>query len=163
MSGINTSYATVFHRSASFFSINRIAPARQGASTVRQTLLAHYYRWQGTPYRWGGTGHDGIDCSALMQHLVQEIAHYTLPRTTTGQITLGQRVPLTHLKPGDLIFFRTGLHQKHVGMYVGEGQFVHASSSKGVTLSRLNNPYWQSRWLDARRLDDFSAQALSLA
>ncbi|WP_234262366.1 C40 family peptidase [Klebsiella aerogenes] len=159
---MNASYATVVHHST-FFNIRKMAPVRQDTGTVRETLLAHYRDWQGTPYLWGGSGHHGIDCSALMQHLVQEIAHYSLPRTTTGQITRGQRVSVSRLKPGDLIFFRTGVHQKHVGMYVGKGQFVHASSSKGVTLSRLNNPYWQSRWLDARRLDAFSAHVESLA
>ena len=155
------SYASTLHYSAPY-RISKVKPARYEGDPVRQTLLKHYHHWQGTPYLWGGNGHHGIDCSALIQHIVQEIAHYTLPRTTSGQIALGQRVSFTRLKPGDLLFFRTGVHQRHVGMYVGKGKFMHASSSKGVTLSRLADPYWQSRRLDARRLDDFSVRATSL-
>ncbi|GHA23625.1 hypothetical protein GCM10007082_25310 [Oceanisphaera arctica] len=105
------------------------------------------------PYRFGGVDTEGIDCSAFTRTLYQEVYGMELPRSTYEQVTLGRAIAKQELQPGDLVFFRTGSTQ-HNGVYVGDGKFAHASSSVGVTISRLDNVYWRSRYWQARRLLD---------
>ncbi|CCJ86640.1 NLP/P60 family protein [Cronobacter dublinensis 582] len=93
-----------------------------------------------------------VDCSALMQHLFAESTSVALPRTTQAQIREGRAVRKTALQPGDLVFFNTGPRQRHVGVYIGDDQFIHASKEKGVTISSLSNRYWRVRYLAARRV-----------
>jgi lipoprotein Spr len=93
-----------------------------------------------------------VDCSALMQHLFSDAAHLDLPRTTSEQIHRGVQVAQYRLKAGDLVFFQTGPNRKHVGVYIGDSQFIHASSSQGVTVSTLTDNYWQERYITARRV-----------
>ncbi|WP_415342546.1 NlpC/P60 family protein [Enterobacter hormaechei] len=119
---------------------------------LRSRILDQYQKWKGTHYLWGGTTHRGVDCSALMQHLFSDAAHLSLPRTTGEQIHRGVRVAQHRLQVGDLVFFQTGPHRRHVGVYIGNSQFIHASSSKGVTVSMLTNNYWQQRYITARRV-----------
>ncbi|EOD81150.1 Lipoprotein NlpC [Grimontia indica] len=76
---------------------------------------------------------------------------HSLPRTTRQQIKTGDKISLATADHGDLIFFKTGSTRYHVGIYIGEKQFMHASSSKGVTISRVDNPYWSARVIDVRR------------
>lgn len=75
-----------------------------------------------------------------------------LPRTTGGQLSKGKRVARSKLQVGDLVFFHTGRHQKHVGVYVGQQRFIHASRKKGVTISSLDDAYWAHHYLTARRV-----------
>ncbi|RMH74177.1 MAG: NlpC/P60 family protein [Gemmatimonadetes bacterium] len=109
--------------------------------------------WWGTPYQYGGESYHGVDCSALMVDFYRRWG-YRLPRTTAEQIQKGKAVNLRQLWIGDLLFFamkRRG-QVSHVGMYVGEGQFVHASTSQGVTVAPLWNEYYQRRLLMAKRM-----------
>lgn len=101
----------------------------QQTGPLRSRILDQYQKWKGTHYQWGGTTHRGIDCSALMQHLFSDAAHLKLPRTTSEQIHRGVQVAQYRLKAGDLVFFQTGPNRKHVGVYIGDSQFIHASSS----------------------------------
>ncbi len=87
-----------------------------------------------------------------MQHLFAESASVSLPRTTSQQLKKGKAVRKTALQPGDLVFFSTGPRQRHVGVYIGDNQFIHASKEKGVTISSLTNDYWRARYLAARRV-----------
>lgn len=119
---------------------------------IKATLLTKYSHWQGTQYKLGGTTRRGVDCSALMQHFFDDSLNKQLPRTTSMQIKHGRKVSKENLKPGDLIFFKTTPTDRHVGVYVGNKQFIHASQIKGVTISSLNNPYWDDRYETARRL-----------
>ncbi|ELY3466846.1 C40 family peptidase [Cronobacter universalis] len=119
---------------------------------LKRALLSRYAGWKGTRYHLGGTTHRGVDCSALMQHLFAESASVSLPRTTSQQIRKGTAVRKTALQPGDLVFFSTGPRQRHVGVYIGDNQFIHASKEKGVTISSLSNGYWRARYLAARRV-----------
>lgn len=112
----------------------------------------YYSRWQGTPYRLGGTDERGLDCSAFVQNLYADVYAQNLPRTTDAQMDRGYQVLPGELEPGDLVFFKTGWKTRHVGVYVGQGQFVHASTSIGVTRSSLSNPYWQDAYWQARRV-----------
>lgn len=118
---------------------------------IQQALLAQHERWVGTPYRIGGTSFQGVDCSALVQNVFEETFRVSLPRTTGGQVNQGQPVSRGDLAPGDLVFFRPPGRYDHVGIYLGEGRFMHASSSRGVMISRLENRYWKRHYWQARR------------
>lgn len=117
-------------------------------------LQRAYQRWRGVPYRFGGVDASGIDCSAFTQTVYQEVYGMDLPRSTYQQVGLGRQVGKDELQPGDLVFFRIRKGLQHNGVYLGDGKFAHASSSKGVTISRLDNVYWRNRYWQARRLLD---------
>ncbi|MFY0991524.1 C40 family peptidase [Halomonas sp. C05BenzN] len=118
---------------------------------VRQALLAQHERWVGTPYRLGGSGESGIDCSALVQHVFNDTFRLALPRSTGEQVHEGTSIPRDELQAGDLVFFRPPGAYDHVGIYVGDGYFLHASTSQGVKLSKLDNGYWRRHYWQARR------------
>lgn len=86
------------------------------ALRVRNVLLAQYSGWKGTHYLWGGTGHNGVDCSSLVQHIFADSLHRGLPRTTFQQKEEGREISKVRLKPGDLVFFRTTPGFRHVGI-----------------------------------------------
>ena len=119
-------------------------------SQLKSSLMKQYAQWQGTPYDFGGITRRGIDCSALMQKIFS--GHIALPRTTHQQKKLGQRVQKSELKVGDLVFFKSSPRVQHVGVYIGNKQFIHASQKIGVTISHLDNPFWAPRYETARRV-----------
>lgn len=134
------------------FSPAKASLEHQESGPLRARILDEYQKWKGTHYVWGGSTHHGVDCSALMQHLFSEAADLSLPRTTGEQINRGVQVAEYRLKAGDLIFFQTGPNRRHVGVYIGDHQFIHASTSQGVTVSTLANNYWHSHFITARRV-----------
>ena len=101
--------------------------------------------WYGTRYRLGGTDKRGIDCSSFVQHLYERVYGMNLFRTAFEQFNMSNLLwKFTDLKEGDLVFFRIhGSKISHVGVYLMNNCFVHASSSKGVMISSLNEDYWQ--------------------
>lgn len=111
----------------------------------RNILLEKFRSWEGVRYQWGGATRKGIDCSALVQKFARGL-DVELPRTTGQQVKVGKKIRKKELRPGDLVFFWTSPVQRHVGIYVGKSEFIHASSSKGVTRSSLNNSYWKARY-----------------
>ncbi|PFG56102.1 NlpC/P60 family protein [Vibrio sp. ES.051] len=115
-------------------------------------LFQFYNEWHGTPYRLGGTQKSGIDCSAFVQKAFIEAYQYSLPRTTRQQSKQGVELSWTDAKQGDLVFFKTRRTIYHVGIYLGNKQFMHASTSKGVIISRIDNPYWASKFWQIRRV-----------
>ncbi|MCG7496393.1 NlpC/P60 family protein [Vibrio sp. Of7-15] len=115
-------------------------------------LQNHYDNWKGTPYRLGGDSKFGIDCSAFVQITMQSVYNQSLPRTTAQQQYSGTQIAYNELQQGDLVFFKTGKKIRHVGVYVGGRKFMHASTSKGVIVSRLDNPYWADAYWHARRV-----------
>lgn len=119
---------------------------------VRNQLLLAYADWAGTPYRFGGDDRRGVDCSGLIQQVFLQVDGRVLPRTTEQQARQGVPVAAQRLQPADLVFFKTGWKQRHAGIYLGNGEFMHASTSRGVMISRLDNPYWLDAWWMARRL-----------
>ncbi|MCC5810155.1 MAG: C40 family peptidase [Ectothiorhodospiraceae bacterium] len=126
----------------------RSEPQRDG---VIQALYTQHADWRGTPYRIGGTGRTGIDCSAFVMTTFRSQFGVDLPRTTEQQARFGDPIPREQMAAGDLVFFRTGAKKRHVGIYVENGRFLHASTSAGVTLSELDNPYWaDSYWMTRR-------------
>lgn len=124
----------------------------QRPSTTKAQLLEQFHHWEGVRYQWGGTGVNGIDCSALTQKIYSAALKKLLPRTTGEQIKEGEPVPVSQLLPGDLIFFKPKKSVRHVGIYIGNNKFMHASSSQGVTLSSLENPFWVAHFETARRI-----------
>lgn len=117
-------------------------------------LLLHneYQKWENTPFRLGGTGKSGIDCSALVQNIYQDSFNIQLPRTTSTQVLKGTQIHKNKLQIADLVFFKTGVSTRHVGIYIGDNQFLHASTSKGVIVSSLDNVYWRSKYWQSRRI-----------
>lgn len=106
-----------------------------------------------TPYRFGGDSPKGFDCSGFVKFVYNKHGK-KLPRTADVQYKVGKKIERTSLKPGDLVFFNTyASGASHVGIYYGSGKFIHASSSRGVMISKLDEPYWKPRYLGARRLE----------
>ncbi|MDA9556657.1 NlpC/P60 family protein [Vibrio sp.] len=111
-----------------------------------------YDVWKGTPYQLGGTNKRGIDCSAFVQIAYRDTSDIRLPRTTLQQVKKGKRIKYKEAKRGDLIFFLTSRTTRHVGVYLGNKEFMHASTSRGVMISRTDNPYWSSKFWQFRRV-----------
>ena len=116
------------------------------------SLYSGIEQWMGTRYRLGGTTKSGIDCSALIQILYVTQFGTNLPRTAREQFDATQRISRTDLQEGDLVFFNTQGGVSHVGMYLQNNKFVHASSS-GVTISDLFDPYWERRFIGVGRYE----------
>ena len=127
--------------------------ALNGTSDLRQKIVATAKQYIGVPYLWGGTTPSGFDCSGFVQYVYQRHG-ISLPRTSKEQWTVGTAISKSALQPGDLVFFAntytTGI--SHLGIYIGNNQFIHASSSKGVTITDLSNSYWAARYYGAKRI-----------
>lgn len=108
-----------------------------------------YRNWAGTRYRLGGSDKRGIDCSAFMQHTFSQAYGIELPRSTAEQRNVGKKINKNELKQGDLVFFRSN---RHVGVYLGNGKFMHASTSKGVIISSMSEKYWAKTYTQSRRI-----------
>jgi len=108
-----------------------------------KSLYTFIEEWYGTPYRFGGTGKNGIDCSAFTRLLYEEVYNMDLLRTSVEQFSNALYIRRDELKEGDLVFFKIRSKRiSHVGVYLYDGKFVHASVSQGVVISDLNDAYW---------------------
>lgn len=117
----------------------------QVVSSARQYL--------GTPYVWSGINSDGFDCSGFVYYIFSKY-DIQIPRMADEQYQIGVSIGKTDLQPGDLVFFSTyEPGPSHVGIYTGDGRFIHASSGANqVTITSLNSPYYLERYLGARRI-----------
>jgi len=117
-------------------------------------LLEEIDEWYGTPYRYGGSSKNGIDCSAFSRTLSNDIFNVSLPRTAEQQYSYCDHIKKSQLKQGDLVFFHTtgGSRITHVGVYLQNGKFVHASTSAGVMISDLEDYYWRKAYRAAGRV-----------
>jgi lipoprotein Spr/probable lipoprotein NlpC len=126
---------------------------RQQEMAVRAEALKNYFSdWMGTRYTHGGLSRKGVDCSGFALLTYQELFGRELPRTVQEQVQRGTAVEKEFLQPGDLVFFKIGVLQKHVGIYLENDSFVHASRSSGVMISRLGDTYWKKRYWQAKRI-----------
>ena len=141
--------------------INRLIGSRPLAATAPepstggriQSVLKRALALLGTPYRWGGTGTEGFDCSGLVGYVFRSTLGIELPRVSRDMAKSGEMVERAKLSPGDLVFFGRRGRVDHVGIYVGEGQFVHAPrTGRDVTVSRLDTGYWSGKYMEARRV-----------
>lgn len=123
------------------------------SSAYAKAIIRTAEKYIGVPYQWGGESPaTGFDCSGFVQYVFAQNG-INLPRVSSDQYTIGTSVNFNSLQPGDLIFFSTAQNGvvDHVGIYLGNEQFINASSSKGVTIYQIG-PYWESVELGARRI-----------
>jgi cell wall-associated NlpC family hydrolase len=120
--------------------------------TRQYKLETTYQKYKGVKYKYGGTTPKGFDCSGFVQRVFDETFNIYLPRTTKAMMKIGKRVSLESLKTGDLVFFHPTKKYYHVGIYMGDGIFIHASTSKGVMKSNLQVKYWRRSFVKARRI-----------
>lgn len=123
------------------------------ADQKSQLLYSHYMSWKGVPHLDGGMDRNGIDCSGFVHMTFKELFNKSVPRTTELLSDSGHEIDRSAVKTGDLVFFKTGFKRRHVGIYMGQNKFVHASGSRGVMISDLNNPYWAEAYWQVRRLN----------
>ncbi len=129
-------------------------PRLADSGEVKAQLHAQLRQWNGVPYRYGGLDRGGVDCSGFVYRTFRDRFNILLPRTTEEQTEIGTRISRKDLLPGDLVFFKTGSGDNglHVGIYDTDNLFIHASTSRGVTRSSLNNVYWRKAYWQARRI-----------
>lgn len=132
------------------------APAPAPAAEKSQDLLLYALSLNGTAYKYGGRNADsGFDCSGFVAHVFRQAAGLALPHNALAISQNGEQIAKTELKPGDLVFFNTLRRAfSHVGIYLGDNRFIHASSSTSgdVMVSDLTEKYWSKRFNGARRL-----------
>ena len=121
------------------------------APIKKQAFTDFYNEWKNVKYKMGGVSKTGIDCSAFTQKIYKDKFGIELSRSTKTQVNEGIEVAKSELQPGDLVFFKTG-RTKHVGIYMENGKFMHASTSNGVTISELNNSYFAKNYWKAQRI-----------
>ncbi|MBD1549936.1 C40 family peptidase [Pseudomonas typographi] len=145
-----------------------IEPALAQATTKQSSIVvARAVNALGTPYRWGGTSPSkGFDCSGLVKYAFNDVNSVNLPRTSRDMAAgHGVKVERSDLKPGDLLFFNTrGRQVNHVAIYLGDDRFIHAPSrGKAVTIDTLDKPYWNERYVVAKRVLKPQQQPIRLA
>jgi cell wall-associated NlpC family hydrolase len=123
------------------------------SESVKDALYAQYDEWKGTRYQIRGLSKNGIDCSGFVHMTFKSKMGIVLPRSSELQAELGIDVDKDQLQAGDLVFFKTGRTMRHVGVYLEDGRFLHASTSSGVVISHLNESYWKSAYWKAKRLE----------
>lgn len=134
------------------------------AGSAFQEVLLSALSLSGTPYKFGGNSPEtGFDCSGFVRYVFNQAASLTLPHGARAISQLGKSIPVDQLQPGDLVFFNTLKKAfSHVGIYVGEGRFIHApSSGGGVHIVSMNEAYWAKRFNGARRIDQLAQQPQS--
>jgi cell wall-associated NlpC family hydrolase len=126
--------------------------SRGSTSSSSSALVSKAFQYLGKPYVWGAAGPKAFDCSGFTLYVYDSFG-VSLPHSAASQAGMGQTVSKSNLQPGDLIFFNTTGGISHVGMYIGSGQFIHASSgSSKVTVSELDSSYYASRFVTAKRV-----------
>ncbi len=123
-----------------------------GAHDVEKRIRDEYMRWKGTPHRLGGTGRGGIDCSGFVRAVYKNAFNVELPRTTKEQLKQGTPVNRDQLRAGDLVFFKPPSNPRHVGIFLKQKAFVHASKTNGVIISQIDQDYWGKYYWTARRI-----------
>lgn len=132
-----------------------LSPDQPGVSSsdfeVRQQLYAQYSEWRGVRYRAGGLSKAGVDCSGLVYLTYRDRFDLQLPRNTRDLANVGAPVASQQWRAGDLVFFRINRWTNHVGIYLEDGRFLHASTSSGVMISHVDDPYWKNRYWKSMR------------
>ena len=119
---------------------------------TNKKLYSFIDSWWATRYRYGGTSRSGIDCSAFTGNLISEVYGIAVPRTAKDQYGISEKIFRDDLQEGDLVFFNTRGGISHVGIYLGNNYFVHSSVHDGVTISSLNDTYYNSKFITGGRV-----------
>ncbi len=127
------------------------------ASPSMAALLTEANSWIGTPYKYGGNTREGVDCSGFVLQVYLRALDISLPRTSAQQQDFCRKIRRDELKPGDLMFFsvREGGNVGHVGIYIGDGMMIHASSKVGVVVAPLNTSYFERNYLSSGRIEAY--------
>jgi len=124
------------------------------SATSNLKLYQFVYDWIGTPYRFGGASRKGIDCSAFTKEIYSKVFNTVIQRNSREIFSMSTPVSREELKEGDLVFFKINSRSiTHVGIYLGNNRFAHASSSRGVVLSNLDEPYYKRYFYKGGRLN----------
>lgn len=129
----------------------RVDKSKDSVEDMNKALMSFYNEWKNVKYKYGGNSKKGIDCSAFTQRVFKEKFDVKIPRTTLTQVKVGKAIKRSQLEMGDLVFFKTGKFDKHVGVYMGNGDFMHASI-KGVKFTKLDKPYYKKKYWTSRRI-----------
>ncbi len=122
-------------------------------NNLKDELTDNIISLLGTPYVYGGEDKNGMDCSAFVKRIYSDVFQVSLPRTTKEQMQLGIEIQLENIKLGDLIFFNTSNEvPSHVGIYIEDNLFAHASVSFGVTISSLESSYYKKTYITTKRI-----------
>lgn len=151
---VDSSNSPLFFRGGVSTGIMPSVEALNGATgpTMASKIISTAKKYIGVPYLWGGTTPTGFDCSGYVQYVFNANG-INIPRTTYEQYNFGTKVSKSNLQPGDLVFFNTsGKGVSHVGIYIGDGQFIHSGTTKGVVIAELFGAYWSNLYLGARRV-----------
>jgi len=132
-------------------SSNTNAYTKNNSYSSDSQLIKQAKNYLGTPYKWGGTTKDGIDCSAFVQNVYKSIG-INLPRTSKQQYKYIANNRVNSKQTGDLVFFKKGREISHVAIYIGDNKIIHASSKKGVIIQDLDNYYLQKRYYTTCRV-----------
>lgn len=128
---------------------------------VKDILYAQYGEWRSVKYKGGGLSKSGVDCSGFVYLTFDTRFAIKLPRSTDEQINAGAEIPQSKLVPGDLVFFKTGKSMRHVGIYIEDRKFLHASTEKGVMISSLDDQYWSRAYWKSVRVKSGNARLSS--
>jgi cell wall-associated NlpC family hydrolase len=126
---------------------------KQSLTSVQKDVIQTALSLLGTPYRFGGTTPEGFDCTGFVDYVYRKSVSMTLPRESHDLVQAGKLVSVAELHPADIVYFKIELQRPlHIGIYLGDGKFIHAPSRRGkVNIQNLSQDYWKSRYLGARR------------
>ncbi|XZG71282.1 C40 family peptidase [Chitinibacteraceae bacterium HSL-7] len=140
-------------------------PADAESTAAAQELLLQAMGLLGVQYKWGGNDpQSGLDCSGFVRYVFQNAMNIALPHNALQMSQMGRDIARDDLKPGDLVFFNTlGRAFSHVGIYMGDGRFIHSPrAGKSVRVEEINLSYWKTRWNGARRVNSSSVNVAKL-
>lgn len=132
--------------------VSQIRVDLNDSEKVKQILNHQHKDWRYVQHNMGGTSKKGVDCSGLVYQTYRTKLGVDMPRSTEYQSRMGQAIKKEQLRAGDLVFFKTGVFTRHVGMYMDRGDFLHVSASNGVMISNLEDTYWKRAYWKARRI-----------
>ena len=127
----------------------------QKKTKSEKKLIKEAKKWLGTKYKYGGHSKDGTDCSGFVMEVYLLVYDIKLPRTSRDQQAFCKKIKKSELKIGDLVFFATTKNKNkvsHVGIYIGDGEFIHSSSSKGVVISKMSQNYYERTYHSSGRV-----------
>lgn len=127
-------------------------PSAIPSAAIESELRTLAESWKGTPHLEGGDSRSGIDAPGLVMVIADQVLGLSLPHSTARQLGFGEEIRRSALMPGDILFFRPTSMPRHVGVYLGSEQFLHAWPDGGVSIARLDEPYWNGAYWAGRRV-----------